>query len=138
MTAMSTAVRAGVNKKTAASLALVTEIILVLGFECVIQESRFALLYINITITICASLPRICFVGTSSEPDISLRVDMQWFWTRMLAQIFLTAMIICEPFFCDMFLSEVGGHLLFDFSLYFIAFTDILNKGVARHRFAAK
>ena len=76
---MSTAVTAGVDKANAALGAVLAEAVLVLVFVLGLGKPYYALLYINITITLCIALPRVLFVRTFHEPDLALRSDLPWF-----------------------------------------------------------
>lgn len=92
------------------------------------QRQNFVLLYINVSILFTSALPRILFVGVTTPDDIHHRVDQHYyFWANVLIRISVTALVFLEPFYCDAFLANMGGHLLFDVSLLADAIGALIN-----------
>ena len=105
--------------------------ILVGIYHFVLFKPAYALLYINISIILSISLPKLVFVGYTSEQDVKLRSnDFGLF--RMLSGMFVMVVIICEPFFCDVFFARIGGHFLFDLSLALDVVTAVVMEGKNR------
>eukprot|EP00984_Skeletonema_dohrnii_P006540 scaffold2349_cov74-Skeletonema_dohrnii-CCMP3373.AAC.4 len=80
------------------------------------SNPSYALLYINISIILSISLPKLLFVGCTSQQDVMLRSN-EVILPKIMSGLFVMAVIVCEPFFCDVFFARIGGHFLFDFSL---------------------
>lgn len=105
--------------------------ILVGIYHFVLFNPAYALLYINISIILSISLPKLVFVGYTSEQDVKLR-SKDVSLVRMLSGMFVMVVIICEPFFCDVFFARIGGHFLFDLSLALDVVTAVVMEGKNR------
>jgi len=129
---MGTAVAAGIDKATAARVAVLMEVLLVLVYVLGLGKTQagrnHGLLYINITITFCVSLPRLLFVGTSEESELVLRSDLPYFWGKMATKLGVAITVVIEPLFCDSVLAAIGGHFLFDVALFLDSLMDALNE----------
>lgn len=125
---MGTAVAAGIDKATAARGAVLMEVLLVLGYVLGLGKTHHGLLYINITITFCVSLPRLLFVGTTEESELVLRSDLPYFWGKMATKLGVAITVVIEPLFCDSVLAAIGGHFLFDVALFLDSLMDALNE----------
>jgi hypothetical protein len=100
-------------------------------YHFVLFNPSYALLYINISIILSISLPKLVFVGYTSEQDVKLRSkEVSLF--RILSGMFVMVVIICEPFFCDVFFARIGGHFLFDLSLALDVVTAVVMEGTNR------
>ena len=82
-----------------------------------VRKPRYALLYINVTILLSLATPRAMAVGYRSKKDVSMRVDVPYFFANTSADLLVAAVVFLEPFYCDAFVAGIGGHLLFDVSL---------------------
>ena len=82
-----------------------------------VRKPRYALLYINVTILLSLAVPRVLAVGHRSDKDVSMRVDVPFFYLNTAADLQVAAVVVAEPFYCDAFVAGIGGHLLFDASL---------------------
>lgn len=85
-------------------------------YAYLIKNPKFGLLYINISITISALLPKMLLVGFRSEEDVALRTS-GFHWASVASNLFVTCAVMCEPFFCDSFIERIGGHFIFDLAL---------------------
>ena len=70
-------------------------------------------------------------MGYTSEQDVKLRSN-DFSLYRMLSGMFVMVVIICEPFFCDVFFARIGGHFLFDLSLALDVVTAVVMEGKNR------
>jgi hypothetical protein len=98
--------------------ALLLAILVGIYNEFISNTPSYALLYINISIILSISLPKLLFVGYVSPGDVAVR-STDAAVPKVVSGLCVLAVIICEPFFCDVFFSEIGGHFLFDLSLAF-------------------
>lgn len=105
-----------ISKRTGNVAAAIGLVVLVGTYTLFIQKPKYALLYINISITGSTALPSMLAIGYTSESDIVVRSKF-FTWPKFFANVFVTYVIISEPLFCDSFLSGIGGHLIFDISL---------------------
>mmetsp|Transcript_28017 Transcript_28017/g.58375 ORF Transcript_28017/g.58375 Transcript_28017/m.58375 type:complete len:284 (-) Transcript_28017:1911-2762(-) len=96
--------------------ATVTLACLVSIYAFLIKNPKFGLLYINISITISALLPKMLLVGFRSEEDVALRTS-GFHWASVASNLFVSCAVMCEPFFCDSFIKRIGGHFIFDLAL---------------------
>ncbi|KAL9185881.1 hypothetical protein ACHAXT_003658 [Thalassiosira profunda] len=100
---------------------------LVATYHVYVKQPRYALLYINVSITLCAAVPKALLVGFRSEEDIHSR-SSKFHWPGFLASALIVTVIICEPFFCEQFISSIGGHLIFDTSLALGVLSDMVKE----------
>ena len=121
------AIDGGPNKGTALVMAVAAEVALVAIFGLFIGKNYFALLYLNISITLCIALPRLILVGTEKNDHIALRADLRFFFPKMLGYACLAAIMLLEPFSCDSGFKQLGGHFLFDAVLFGNSVLDVLN-----------
>lgn len=121
------AIEGGPSKGTALVMAAAAEVALVAIFGLFIAKSYFALLYLNISITLCIALPRLILVGTEKKDHITLRADLRFYYPKMVGYTCLAAIILLEPFSCDSGLKQLGGHFLFDIVLFGNSVLDVLN-----------
>ena len=78
------------------------------------------------------SLPKLVFVGYTSDQDVKLRSnDYGGLW-RMLSRLLVMIVLICEPFFCDTLFAKIGGHFWFDLSLALDVLTAVMMEGTER------
>ena len=111
-------VKAGTMSKRSANVAAAFVLMILLGiYATYVRKPRFALLYINITILLCLALPRAFAIGYTSEKDMAIRADAPFYYLNTAADLFVATVVFAEPFYCDEFVSKLGGHLLFDASL---------------------
>lgn len=85
----------------------------VILYKVYIQRPSYSLTYINICIVLSSRAPRALIVGYRSKDDVAFR-SATFYWPRVFSVIALTCAIFCEPFFCDAFVAEIGGHFVFD------------------------
>lgn len=109
-----------IGRRTANAAAALGLAVLVGIYALFIRRPVYALLYINISIILSGVLPRTLVIGYTSERDIAIRSKL-FTWPRFLVDTFVIFVVILEPFYCDSFLSGIGGHLIFDISLLFQA-----------------
>lgn len=102
--------------------------ILVGLYHLILYHPSYALLYINISIILSISLPKLLFVQCTSEQDVKLR-SKEGVLIRLLSRLIVLIVIVCEPFFCDVFFARIGGHFLFDLSLAVDVATAVLMEG---------
>ena len=102
--------------------------VLVGFYHFVLYHPSYALLYINISIILSISLPKLLFVQCTSEQDVQLRSKEGGLW-QLLSRLSILIVIVCEPFFCDVFFARIGGHFLFDLSLAVDVVTAVLLEG---------
>eukprot|EP00574_Skeletonema_japonicum_P013134 CAMPEP_0201718838 /NCGR_PEP_ID=MMETSP0593-20130828/4275_1 /ASSEMBLY_ACC=CAM_ASM_000672 /TAXON_ID=267983 /ORGANISM="Skeletonema japonicum, Strain CCMP2506" /LENGTH=328 /DNA_ID=CAMNT_0048209225 /DNA_START=14 /DNA_END=1000 /DNA_ORIENTATION=- len=102
--------------------------ILVGVYYFILNHPSYALLYINISIILSISLPKLLFVKYTSEEDVQLR-SKEGVLIRLVSQLIVLTVIVCEPFFCDVFFAGIGGHFLFDLSLAVDVVTAVLMDG---------
>ena len=95
------------------------------------SNPSYALLYINISIILSMSLPKLLFVGCTSQQDVILRSN-EVILPKLMSGLFVMAVIVCEPFFCDVFFARIGGHFLFDFSLALDVVMAVVMEGSKR------
>ncbi len=83
------------------------------------NNPSYALLYINISIILSKTLPKLLFVGYTTQEDVTIRSSSHnaLLLSKIVSEMVVIVVIICEPFFCDMFFDKIGGHFLFDLSL---------------------
>lgn len=115
------------NSKWAIHLgATLAVVALVLVFKMFIRQANFVLLYINISIILTMHMPLMIFVGYTTEADVAHRVDTHpWYFAKCFTRLFILCMVMIEPFFCDAFTARIGGHFLFDVSLFLDAAVDL-------------
>jgi len=120
-------VEGGTTSKGSANVAAGLVLSVLVGvFAVFVRKPRFALLYINITILLCVSLPRAFAIGYTSDKDISLRADTPLYYLHTAAGLLVATVIFVEPFYCDEFVSKIGGHFLFDMSLMVQAIVGVM------------
>lgn len=102
---------------------------LVAIFFTFIPNQSFVLLYINISIVLSIALPKLLFVGYTSDQDVMIRSNDAKTRVNILSGLFIMVVIICEPFFCDLFFARIGGHLIFDLSLALDVLADVMMGG---------
>ena len=117
---------AGVGRAAGLATALLSEALLVWLFAVHIRRQHYALLYINVSIMLCIHLPRALLVGSTTEADVSARVDRPLFFPKLLSSLAVAVLIVAEPFYCDEFVAAWGGHLLFDVALLCNALLDVV------------
>jgi len=100
-------------------------------YHLVLFNPSYALLYINISIILSISLPKLLFVGYTSEQDVKLRSTESSLW-RTLSGLLVLVVLISEPFFCDVFFAKIGGHFLFDLTLALDVLTAVVMEGKER------
>ena len=81
---------------------------LVATYHAFVKQARYALLYINVSITLCAAVPKALLVGFRSEEDILSR-SSKFHLPGFIASALIVTVIICEPFFCEQFVASLGG-----------------------------
>ena len=78
-----------------------------------LKRPCYALLYINLFITLSISLPRCALIGCVSANDVEIRSST--FRLASVASGFAVLVVVfCEPFYCDSFVKHIGGHAVFD------------------------
>ena len=112
--------------------------VLIAIYAIYVRKPRYALLYINVTILLSQALPRVLAVGYRSNKDISMRADAPFFYWNMAADFLVAAVVFAEPFYCDAFVSGIGGHLLFDASLLLNAIVKAASHGGKNRAMKAK
>ena len=120
----------GTTTKTNLRVGVAIVVFCLTGFyEMVVKEAKYGLLYINITIILISALPRAIFIGYTKESDITLRVDLRhWFWSQ-ISKVLVNLLVVLEPLSCDIFVRQLGGHLLFDAVIFISLVVFIMNDG---------
>jgi hypothetical protein len=102
-----------------------------------LKKPCYVLLYINIFIILAISLPRCFLIGCTSEKDVEIRAS-KFRWESAASGLMMMAAIFCEPFYCDTFISYIGGHAVFDFALAVnLLVRAVLEEGVS-HEITSK
>lgn len=103
--------------KNAYLMAAIMLMVLVGIYEAFLYNPSYALLYINISIILSVTLPKLLFVGYTTQEDVTLRASDVVVVSKIVTGMIVMVVIVCEPFLCDAFFAKVGGHFLFDLSL---------------------
>lgn len=107
-------IKAGkVSKSTGNACAVCGLATLVAVYALYIRRPCYALLYINVSIMLSISLPRVILIGCTSKQDVEIRAS-KFKWANTISGLAILVVIISEPFFCDGFVRYIGGHAVFD------------------------
>lgn len=95
----------------------------VYAYGAIFKMKQYALTYINVVIFLLMFVSRALLIGKSTDEDIAARMELNAdfgnFWLGQLSTVAVIVALCSEPFFCNSWFGEAGGHLLFDMSLYF-------------------
>eukprot|EP00657_Telonema_sp_P-1_P011813 TRINITY_DN740_c0_g1_i1.p1 TRINITY_DN740_c0_g1~~TRINITY_DN740_c0_g1_i1.p1 ORF type:complete len:174 (+),score=10.53 TRINITY_DN740_c0_g1_i1:477-998(+) len=118
----------GINPPLATGVGLASWVCTLVVFFRYIRKAVCALLYINITIMLCALLPRL-LVGYTHREHVAQRTRVRWFYSRIVTISAVSLVVVAEPWLCDSFFHKLGGHLVFDVVLFAMLLLDAVNEG---------
>ena len=108
---------AGKTAKRTGDIAAATGLGVLVGiYAFLIRRPCYALLYINIAIMLPQTLVRMIGIGYTKEGDVEFR-SKPFTWLKFYADLLVLCVLVAEPVYCDSFMSDIGGHFLFDISL---------------------
>jgi len=129
-------VNAGYQKSFAIGLSLLTGIATMLTFILALRKRVYVLPYLNVSITLTMTVSKLVCVGASSARDVSERVDMEGFFSKLLMHSAIVALMWAEAAGCDTFFSAIGGHIWFDVVLFLDALVCTVSHSVYAKRMA--
>lgn len=95
----------------------------VYAYGAVFKMKQYALTYINVVIFLLMFVSRALLIGKTTPGDIDARIQLNSqfgnFWLGQLSTVAVIVILCSEPFFCNSWFGEAGGHVLFDMALYF-------------------
>ena len=127
LTSASDLIKSGkVNKRTGNTCSFLGLAAGVTLYAIFLKRPCYALLYINLFITLSISLPRCFLIGCVSANDVEIR-SSTFHFASVASGLAILVVMFCEPFYCDSFMKHIGGHAVFDVVLALAMFIQVLS-----------